>query len=247
MHKVTRPRCAIVTGGASGIGADIARQLAGTAYWVAIFDRDRSGGEMIAAELEPNAGFFEVDVSEESSVQTGVQQVLNTRGRIDALVNNAGISAPLTGPVETLSLPQWNRVLGTNLTGCFLCTKYAVPALRRHGTGAIVNVASTRAFQSEPETEAYAASKGGLIALTHALAISLGPSVRVNCVSPGWIDTGGEALRRVDHAQHPAGRVGRPADVAALTAFLLSQDAGFITGQNFIVDGGMMRKMIYAE
>jgi NAD(P)-dependent dehydrogenase (short-subunit alcohol dehydrogenase family) len=247
MHKVTGPRCAIVTGGARGIGADIAHQLAGTAYWVAIFDRDRSGGEMIAAELEPNAGFFKVDVSEESSVQTGVQQVLNTRGRIDALVNNAGISAPFTGPVETLSLQQWNRVLGTNLTGCFLCTKHAVPALRRHGTGAIVNVASTRAFQSEPETEAYAASKGGLVALTHALAISLGPSVRVNCVSPGWIDTGGETLRRVDHAQHPAGRVGRPADVAALTAFLLSQDAGFITGQNFIVDGGMMRKMIYAE
>ena len=121
----------------------------------------------------------------------------------------------------------------------------AAPHLRR-ARGAIVNIASTRAVQSEPQTEAYAAAKGGMVALTHALAISLGPQVRVNCVSPGWIDTGKTKLRRVDHEQHPVGRVGRPEDVAQLVAFLLSDAAGFATGQDYILDGGMTRKMIYA-
>jgi NAD(P)-dependent dehydrogenase (short-subunit alcohol dehydrogenase family) len=134
-------------------------------------------------------------------------------------------------------------------------TKHAAPHLRR-ARGAIVNIASTRALQSEPNTEAYSASKGGLVALTHALAVSLGPDVRVNCVSPGWIDVSArrkrsrrkpEALRPEDRAQHPVGRVGTPEDVAELVAFLLSDAAGFITGQDFIADGGMTRKMIYIE
>jgi NAD(P)-dependent dehydrogenase (short-subunit alcohol dehydrogenase family) len=106
-----------------------------------------------------------------------------------------------------------------------------------------VNIASTRALQSEPDTEAYAASKGGLVALTHALAMSLGPEVRVNCVSPGWIAH--EPVGKKDHAQHPAGRVGRPEDIAELVDYLLSDAAGFVTAQNFVVDGGMTRKMIY--
>ena len=106
-----------------------------------------------------------------------------------------------------------------------------------------MNIASTRALQSEPDTEAYAASKGGLVALTHALALSLGPEVRVNCISPGWIAH--QPVRRKDHAQHPAGRVGQPQDVAELVAYLLSDAAGFVTGQNFVIDGGMTKKMIY--
>jgi NAD(P)-dependent dehydrogenase (short-subunit alcohol dehydrogenase family) len=104
-----------------------------------------------------------------------------------------------------------------------------------------------RAHQSEPDTESYAASKGGLLALTHAMAVSLGPEVRVNCVSPGWIDTSGDELRPEDHAQHPAGRVGTPEDVAALVAWLVGREAGFVTGAEFLTDGGMTRKMIYAE
>jgi NAD(P)-dependent dehydrogenase (short-subunit alcohol dehydrogenase family) len=135
-------------------------------------------------------------------------------------------------------------LIGVNLSGAFLAAKYCAPHLRR-ARGAIVNIASTRALQSEPDTEAYAASKGGLVALTHALAISLGPEVRVNCVSPGWIAKG--KLRRKDHAQHPVGRAGRPEDVAALVDFLLSDESGFVTGQNFVIDGGMTRKMIYLE
>ena len=131
--------------------------------------------------------------------------------------------------------------------------------MRRAGGGAIINIASTRALMSEPDTFAYSASKGGLLALTHSLAISLGPIIRVNAISPGWIDTSGwrrgeagqaparEALRPIDHAQHPAGRVGRPEDVAWACTFLASDLAGFITGQNLIVDGGMTVKMIYVD
>ena len=146
--------------------------------------------------------------------------------------------------MDKLPLAEWNRRIGTNLTGVFLMTKHAAAHLRR-SRGAVVNLASTRALQSEPDTEAYAASKGGVVALTHALALSLGPRVRVNCVSPGWIETKGASLSRADHAQHPVGRVGRPEDVAELVAFLLSEAAGFATGQNYVLDGGMTRKMIY--
>jgi NAD(P)-dependent dehydrogenase (short-subunit alcohol dehydrogenase family) len=124
-------------------------------------------------------------------------------------------------------------------------TKHAAPHLRR-ARGAVVNIASTRALQSEPDTEAYAAAKGGVVALTHAMAMSLGPAVRVNCISPGWIDTGKHRISRADHGQHPAGRVGRVEDIAELVAFLLSEKSGFTTGANFVVDGGMTRKMIYA-
>jgi len=171
-----------------------------------------------------------------------VRQVVRRFGRLDALVNNAGIASPANGPVEQLALAEWNRRIGVNLTGAFLVTKHAVPHLRRV-RGAIVNIASTRALQSEPDTEAYAAAKGGLVALTHALAVSLGPKVRVNCVSPGWIAHA--RVKQQDHEQHPVGRVGRDRDVAELVAFLLSDAAGFATGQNYVLDGGMTRKMIY--
>jgi NAD(P)-dependent dehydrogenase (short-subunit alcohol dehydrogenase family) len=117
----------------------------------------------------------------------------------------------------------------------------------RAARGSVVTIASTRAKMSEADTEAYAASKGGLVALTHALAISLGPDVRVNAISPGWIDVAGQDLRPEDHAQHPAGRVGRPQDVASLAAWLLDPAQGFVTGGEFVVDGGMTRKMIYND
>lgn len=160
---------------------------------------------------------------------------------IDLLVNNAGIAGPATGPVETLALADWRRMIDTHLTGAFLMTRAAVPRLRDGGS--IVNIASTRAFMSEPETEAYAAAKGGLVALTHALAVSLGPRLRVNAIAPGWVTT--ESLRPEDHAQHPAGRAGRPDDIADAVLYL--SQAGFVTGQTLVIDGGMTRKMIYEE
>jgi len=242
MAREYSQKAALVTGGARGIGEATAVLLAARGYRVVIADRDAQAGRKTAAETE--LAFMRCDVARESDVRACVRQVLKRCGRLDALVNNAGIASPVSGPVEKLALTEWNRRIGANLTGMFLMAKHAAPHLRR-SRGAIVNIASTRALQSEPDTEAYVASKGGVVALTHALAISLGPAVRVNCVSPGWIDTKGTKLRRADHAQHPVGRVGQPEDVAELVAFLLSDAAGFASGQNYVLDGGMTRKMIY--
>ena len=221
----------LITGGAQGIGQATARLLAGRGWRVAIADIRKS---------EPF--FVKTDVSREASVRACVRAVVKRFGRLDALVNNAGLTGPDDGPLEKLALRDWNRRIGVNLTGAFLMAKHCIPQLRKH-RGAIVNIASTRALQSEPDTEAYTASKGGLVAFTHALANSLGPAVRVNCISPGWISH--QPVSRKDHAQHPVGRVGHGEDVAELVAYLLSDAAGFVTGQNFVVDGGMTKKMIY--
>ncbi|MGB3199377.1 MAG: SDR family oxidoreductase [Nodosilinea sp.] len=247
---------ALVTGGAQGIGLSIARHLLSHNWRVAIADCNPSSGQAALADLAEFADrcrFVPCDVAQESDADRCIQTVVSDFGQLNGLVNNAGIANPHSGPVEELALADWNRWLGTNLTGAFLMAKYAVPHLRQ-SSGAIVNIASTRALQSEPHTEAYAASKGGLVALTHALAISLGPAVRVNCISPGWIDVSAwqhpphpAQLTATDHAQHPVGRVGQAEDVAAMTHFLLTAAAGFVTGQNIVIDGGMGRKMIYAE
>ena len=229
-------KAAIVTGGAQGIGRAIARALVQRGYRVAVADLEAGPREDVL--------FVRTDVSSEPSVRRCVRAVLERFGRLDALVNNAGIASPGNGPVEKLALREWNRRIGVNLTGPLLMAKHCAPRLRRH-RGAIVNIASTRALQSGPDSEAYAAAKGGLVALTHALAMSLGPAVRVNCVSPGWIAK--QPVRKKDHAQHPAGRVGRGEDIAEIVAYLLSDAAGFVTGQNFVVDGGMTKKMIYAD
>lgn len=247
----------LVTGGAQGIGKGIALRLLREGMTVVLGDVDGEAGQETLREFkdEGESHFVTLDVSSESSVRDAVAWTLSTCGRLDTLVNNAGIARSGSGSVQDLSLEEWNRVVGTNLTGAFLCVKYAVPALKER-RGAVVNIASTRALQSEPDTEAYSASKGGLVALTHALAVSLGPHVRVNCISPGWIEVSDwkrSDLRRtpsysdVDREQHPAGRIGTPHDVASLTAWLLSEESSFVTGQNIIVDGGMTRRMIYAE
>jgi len=232
-------KAVIVTGGARGIGNVTALLLAGRGYRVAIADVDRQAGR------KSGLPFFQCDVSREPSVRSCIRAAMKRFGRLDALVNNAGLANPVDPPIESLTLRAWDRRIAVNLTGVFLMTKHAAPHLGA-ARGAVVNIASTRALQSEPNTEAYSASKGGVVALTHALAMSLGPKVRVNCISPGWISSSAR-LSRADHAQHPVGRVGRPEDVAEMVAFLLSDAAGFITAQNFVVDGGMTRKMIYVD
>lgn len=252
-----KDKVVIITGGAQGIGKGIARHLLEMGIKVLVADIDPEAGEETVAEYRSlrEIRFVLTDVTEEASVKNAVSKTIEYFGQIDALVNNAGISSPGRTPVEELTLEDWNKVIATNLTGYFLFAKHTIPHLRKT-QGAIVNIASTRALQSEPHTIAYSASKGGVVALTHALAMSLGPDIRVNCISPGWIEVSNwkknasrhePKLSMIDHQQHPVGRVGEPMDIAATVTFLISEKSGFITGQNFVVDGGMTKKMIYVE
>lgn len=249
------PKVALVTGAAQGIGRGISHYLLEKNWRVVLFDIDEAAGQQCLKQLPEGRGatFIAGDVANESDVVRCLEHTLQWGGRLDALINNAGLADPHSGPLEELELADWQRRLDVNLTGPFLMAKHAVRALRA-AKGAIVNIASTRAWQSEPHCESYAASKGGIVALTHALAISLGPDVRVNSISPGWIDVRAQQADAPDnlkslppgaHAQHPAGRVGKAEDIGSLVAYLASSEAAFVTGQDFIVDGGMTRKMIY--
>src|ERR1700722_9881896 len=242
---ITNP-VALVTGGANGIGRAIARHLLATGWRVGIIDRPGSGLKRAFPPRGRNGVVVEGDVRDEEPMSRAVKTLVENFGRLDAVVSNAGIM--IRKPLRRLTIAEWHRVIDTNLTAAFLLARAAERALRK-ARGAIVLIASTRALMSEPHTESYSASKGGLIALTHALAVSLGPNVRVNCVSPGWIATKNYgALRRKDHTQHPVGRVGKPQDIAEIVAWLVdAKRSGFVTGANFVVDGGMTRKMIYEE
>lgn len=222
---------AIVTGAAGLIGQGLCRTLVAEGWTVAAFDL-KAGPDDTQTVI--------CDVGNEASVQAAFEE-LNWDG-LDLLVNNAGLADPDLGPITELSLTDWRKVIDSHLTGAFLMARAAVPLLAEGSS--IINMVSTRALMSEPNTEAYAASKGGLVALTHALAISLGPKVRVNAIAPGWISDGLD-LRPIDHSQHPVGRVGQAGDIADAVLYLAK--AGFVTGQVLTVDGGMTRKMIYAE
>ncbi|HEX7814605.1 SDR family oxidoreductase [Dyella sp.] len=250
-------RTAIITGGAQGIGLGIVNDLLARDWQVAVLDLDGEAIEELAGRHSENLLALGTDVGEEGQVALAFERFdawQRKRGEpagLDLLVNNAGIANPYSGPVESLALDQWRRWLDSHLTGAFLCVRSAVPRLRLR-KGSIVNIASTRGLQSEPQSEAYAASKGGLLAFTHALAVSLGPDIRANAVLPGWIETGPwkKAAQRsephhsdADKRQHPVGRVGEPADIAGAVLYLA--DAGFVTGQQLVVDGGMTRKMVY--
>lgn len=246
-------KTAIVTGGGQGIGKAISRRLLENGLNVVIAEIDSESGRETAAELSNigNILFIETDVSNEMTVSYMVNETADRLGRLDVLVNNAGIFQSC--PLSELTLDAWNQTISVNLTGTFLCSKYASSLLSVHH-GTIINVSSTRVLMSEPHTEAYSASKGGILSLTHALAMSLAPDVRVNCISPGWIDVSEwkKMRERVvpdisekDKSQHPAGRVGTPEDIALMVEFLIKDENSFITGQNFIIDGGMTKKMIY--
>lgn len=238
---------AIVTGGERGIGRGIVEELLERGCKVVVGGIDGESADQLRKDLDQKdrLKFRHADVRDENAVAQLVSFTVDTFGRLDGMVCNAGLPESHGQAVEALSLEEWNRVIATNLTGMFLCAKYGFPELRKT-RGAMVLIASTRALQSEPDSVAYTASKGGVLALTHSLAISGGPEIRVNAISPGWIHHGDPSkLPESAHAQHPVGRVGTHRDIAKMTAFLLSGDAAFITAEHIVVDGGMTRKMIY--
>jgi len=241
-------KVAIVTGAGHGIGESIARTFAANGYKVVIAEIDVENGERVLSEILEtgcDAIFVKTDVSSLSDLEILMKTTVEKFGRIDVLINNAGLSEffdPLT-----ISESKWDRVLNTNLKGIFFASREAVKFMKESGGGAIVNIASTRALMSEPNSEAYAASKGGILALTHAMAASFSKyQVTVNAILPGWIETGDyEALREIDHSQHLSGRVGRPEDIARACLYLTAHENNFITGTQLVIDGGMTKKMIY--
>jgi len=247
-----------ISGGAQGIGRATALLFASEGYGVSVSDVDKEAGFELIRMIRQQGGngmFMCADVADEEAVRRWLRLTVDDFGRLDVMINNAGISR--NAPVLELSLEDFERVLAVNLRGTFLCSQQAAKYMKENGGGAIVNIASTRALMSEANTEAYSASKGGILALTHAMAISLGPyGIRVNAVSPGWIETSDwqySKRARVpvhserDRLQHPVGRVGRPEDIAYACLYLAEPRSGFITGQNLVVDGGMTVKMIYEE
>ena len=241
-------RTVVVTGAANGIGKGIATAFARLGERVIVCDVDEEQGIKFVCELNKQgfeAYFKHLDVADTVQVENVFAELEKLFTTIDVLINNAGVSEwydPLTMPIET-----FDRILSINLRSVFLCSREA--AKRMKNGGAIISMASTRAQMSEPHTEAYAASKGGIVAITHALSASLAPlNITVNCISPGWIHTGEESeLRAIDHAQHFSNRVGNVDDIARMCVFLANPENNFINGENITIDGGMTKKMMYEE
>ena len=241
----------IVTGAAQGIGKEVATQYAKSGAKVVLADLNVEVGEEVNADLKKQGYttlFVKTDVRQETDIMKLMKMTVEHFSSIDILINNAGVFK-ICSPLD-LDSTSWDDVINTNLRSVFLCSREAAKFMRlNQNGGAIVSMASTRAFMSEPNTESYAASKGGIISLTHALASSLAPyKIRVNCISPGWIETGDyHKLRPIDHQQHFSGRVGKPGDIAKACFYLTDERNDFVTGINLTVDGGMTKKMIYEE
>ena len=221
-------KVAVVTGGAQGIGKCIAGEFR------------KNGARVCVIDKQPCEGGFVGDIADEAALRRFADSVIAAHGRVDFLINNA--LPPMRG-IDECTWEEFNYALRVGVTAPFYLTKLFLPHFAPGA--AIVNISSSRDRMSQPQTESYTAAKGGISALTHALAVSLSGRVRVNSISPGWIDTEYVEYHGPDAAQHPAGRVGNPSDVAALALFLCSDKAGFITGENICIDGGMTRQMIY--
>ena len=222
-------KVAVVTGGAQGIGRCICEEFA------------KQGAKVCTIDLLEN-DFFQGDVGKKEDLERFAQKVIQTYGRVDFLVNNA---KPLFLGIDTCTWEQFNQALQVGVAAPFYLTQLLLPYF---GEGASsVNISSSRDRMSQPFTESYTAAKGGIAALTHALAVSLRDKARVNSISPGWIDTTGSQFFGADERQHPAGRVGTPQDIAQMVLFLCSDKAGFITGENIYIDGGMTHQMIYHD
>lgn len=217
----------VVTGGARGIGK-------------AICEAFRSAGAHVCViDLLPN-DYFVGDLAEEADLRAFAQKVIGEHGRVDVLVNNACLSR---GGLFDCSYEDFNYVLRVGVSAPFMLSKLIEPHFAPGAS--IINISSSRDSQSQPNTESYTATKGAIAALTHGLAVSLAGRVRVNSISPGWIDTREQEWSGPDASQHPAGRVGKPSDIANMVLFLASERAGFITGENIAIDGGMSKLMVY--
>ena len=233
-------KVAVITGAAQGIGQTIALEYMKKGFKVVIADVKEKSVE--------DALFIKTDVRNPSDITHLMEQTMSTYGRIDVLVNNAG--KMLRKSPYDITVDEWDDVLNTNLRSVFLASREAAKYMKRNERGgAIVNIASTRYLMSEPYTELYAASKGGIVSLTHALAASFAEDcITVNAISPGWIETGDYSLLTTeDHEQHFSKRVGKPGDIARACIFLTDENNDFVTGTNIVIDGGMTKKMIYAE
>lgn len=241
----------VITGGALGIGRCLTQEFAKERAKVAFVDMNRAAGEEnlnLIKKMGGDAFFFCGDIAEEKVLKEFADQVAGHFGKVDFLINNACISRK--GILEPCSFEDFNYVLKVGVTAPYYLTWLLLPHFS--SMASVVNIASTRAFMSQPNTESYTAAKGGIIALTHAMAISLSGRVRVNSVSPGWIDTGKyydenyvPNHSRADLLQHPSGRIGTPMDIVRAVFFLCDPGNSFVNGENITVDGGMTKQMIY--
>ena len=220
-------KVAVVTGGARGIGKIICQEFR------------KAGAQVCIMDLLDN-DYFMGDLGDKTTLETFAQKVIDQYGRVDFLINNA---APNMVGISEASYEDFEYALKVGVTAPFYLTKLFRPYFAEGAS--IVNISSSRAHMSQPETESYTAAKGGISALTHGLAMSLAGKVRVNAISPGWIDTDFTVYDGPDANQHPAGRVGHPLDIANMVLYLCSDQAGFITGQDLVIDGGMTKQMIY--
>lgn len=250
--KTLYNKTVFITGGANGIGKSIVKAFCEAGADVIFCDLDEAAGQQLKDEMKQHkCSFIHLDVSDADALVNTVNTALAKNGNIDILINNVGVGN--FGSILDTSVEEFDKTLNINLRPVFITARQLAKHRSLHkdlnSYGRIINMSSTRYLMSEPDTEAYAASKGGIVSLTHALAISLSKyNITVNCISPGWIDTGhfGD-LRPIDHEQHPSGRVGHPDDIARTCLFLCDPANDFINGQNIVVDGGMTKKMIYIE
>ncbi len=236
----------LVTGGAGGIGHGIAKMFINHGCRVVIADIDTIKGEQFTQSY-PEALFIKTDMSVEEDILKLFQTICLKYQKLDILINNVGISR--FKPLMELTSMEWDKIINTNLRSAFICSREFALKHQKNTFGRIINISSTRHLMSEPNSEAYAASKGGLVSLTHALAASLqDQGMTVNCISPGWIHHGNpEELKPLDHNQHFTKKVGSVEDIARMCLFLCQPENDFITGQNIYIDGGMTKKMIYYE
>lgn len=241
----------IITGSGNGIGKGIALHYAEKGANVVLADIDEKAGTQTAARIKEKDGealFVQSDVRREKDIVRLMEVAYQTYGQIDILINNAG-KMLFKSPYD-LSIEEWDDMINTNLRSVFLASREAAKYMRHNKDGgSIVNIASSRAIMSEPNSESYAATKGGIVAITHALAASFSEDrITVNAISPGWIETGDYSkLSKIDHEQHLSKRVGKPNDIARASLYLTAKENDFVTGINLVVDGGMTRKMIYEE